>query len=120
MKKLLTATALVMMASTAQAVEYHKAVYEVPGKTAKQIETAANLKSNKVQITCGSWGANIDFEGLVTMEAKDGKYRLTFENFTADTGYQLAELPQNKKSCDKAIQALANDLHSKIVKWEDF
>lgn len=121
MKKIiLTAAALIAFSTTAQAVEYHKAVYEVPGKTAQQITTAANLMSDKVAIKCGSWGATVTFVGTVQLEAKDSKYRLTFRDFTADTGYQLAELPQNKKSCDKAIAETAESFHQKILKWEDF
>ena len=122
MKKtlLIGAMALALSAGTASAVEYHKAVYQVPGKTADQIKMAANLLSNNVKIKCGSFFATIEFRGKVNMENKDGRYRLTFNDFTSDTGYQLAELPQNKESCDKAIKELADSLHQDILNWSDF
>ena len=119
-KAILIGTMVALMATSAQAVEYHKAVYQVPGKTADQIKMAANLLSNNVKIECGSFFTTIEFRGKIQMENKDGRYRLTFNDFTADTGYQLAELPQNKESCDKAIKELADSLHQDILNWTDF
>jgi hypothetical protein len=122
MKKAIFALGFVALASNAQAeTVYFQKVYDAPNKTASNIESAMNLRNDKVIIQCDNgWLGKINFIGNVQLEPKDNKYRLTFKNFKADTGYQLAELPQNKESCDKAMNLLATDMHQTVLKWSDF
>ena len=120
MNKLLTALILSATALTAQAGDFQQ-VYEVPGKTAAQITQAANIKAPKAHITCYSWGVSLPFVADIIVEAKDGRYRLTFDNMRSlDSGASLASLPQTQESCGKAMAQYGNELNKKIANWSDF
>ena len=121
MSKLLTALILSVTAITAQAADFQQ-VYQVPGKTAEQINKAANIKANtKVQITCSKWGVSLPFSADIIIESKDDRYRLTFDNMRSlDSGVLLSGLPQSQESCKTAMTEYGNKLNAKISSWSDF
>jgi hypothetical protein len=120
MKQLITAVVLATAAITAQAQDFQQ-VYEAPGKTAEQIVKAANINKPKMDIVCRSWGVSLVFNGDVIIEAKDGRYRLTFENMRSiDSGASLASLPQTQTSCKAAMTTYGDNLNKKINSWKDF
>ena len=118
MKKIiLTAAAFIAISTTAQANDFQK-VYTVDHKANDIVTAAGNIDQT---IYCSWWGATLKFQGEVGVEAKDGKYRLTFDKMRSlDSGVLLADLPQSQKSCNKAMEAYGDDLHKKISKWSDF
>lgn len=120
MKKIILAAALAATAITAQAQDFQQ-VYEAPGKTADQILKAANINKPKTDIICRMWGNSLVFNGDLIIEAKDGRYRLTFENMRSlDSGASLASLPQTQSSCKSAMTAYGENLSKKINNWKDF
>lgn len=120
MKQLITATILATAAITAQAQDFQQ-VYEASGKTAEQIIKAANINKPKMDVICRMWGNSLVFNGDVILEAKDGRYRLTFENMRSlDSGASLSSLPQTQASCKTAMAAYGDNLNKKITNWKDF
>ena len=120
MKALITATILATAAITAQAQDFQQ-VYEASGKTAEQITKAANINKPKIDIVCRMWGNSLVFNGDVVLEAKDGRYRLTFENMRSlDSGASLTSLPQTQNSCKAAMTTYGDNLNKKINTWKDF
>ena len=106
-----------LITGLAQAQDFQQ-VYTVD-HTADNIRTAAGTIDQFIY--CTKWGVAMQFEGDVTLEAKDGRYRLTFDRmYSADSGVLLSDLPQSQKSCQKAMAAYGEDLHHKIAQWEDF
>ena len=120
MKQLIIVLSLVTASITAHAANFQQ-VYEVPGKTQAQIITAANIKTPKVQIICSSWGVSLPFVADIILEAKDDRYRLTFDNMRSlDSGASLSSLPQTQESCGKAMAKYGDELQRKIANWKDF
>jgi hypothetical protein len=116
-KILLTIAATIALSTTAQAADFQK-IYMIDYKASNIVTAAGNVDQN---IYCSNWGVTLKFQGEVKIEAKDGKYRLTFDKMRSiDSGVLLADLPQTQKSCNKAMEAYGEDLHKKISKWSDF
>jgi hypothetical protein len=119
MKRLIVASILTLSTFTVQAADFQK-VYEVP-LSADAIKKAANITRDRAIITCTFWGVGNDFVGEVILEAKDGRYRLSFDNMKSmDSGAYLASLPQTQESCTKAMNAYGDKLYTKISNWTDF
>jgi hypothetical protein len=119
MKRLIVASILILPAFTVQAADFQK-VYEVP-LSADAIKKAANITRDRAVITCSFWGVGNDLVGEVVLEAKDGRYRLTFDNMkSVDSGMLLANLPQLTEPCNKAMNAYGDKLYTKVSNWTDF
>ena len=117
MRKTLATIALALIATTAQAADFQE-VYQVKHSASSIMTAAGQLDQN---IYCRFWGTTMKFQGNVSLEAKDGKYRLTFDKMRSlDSGVLLSDLPQTQKSCNKSMNKYANDLHAKISNWNDF
>ena len=133
MNKLLTALILVATAATAQAADYQQ-VFEYKGTT-PQIISAANkafgaVKTKNVSgdtltvqtaVDCDKgWLGKVTVYGDIIVEAKDGRYRITFDNMKAETGYTLAQLPQNKEACEKSFNQFSEQINKKMGSFTDF
>jgi hypothetical protein len=119
MKHLIVISILTASSLTTQAADFQK-VYEVP-LAENAIKKAANITRDRAVITCTFWGVGNNFVGEVILEAKDGRYRLTFDNMTSvDSGALLSSLPQTQESCNKAMNAYGDKLYTKISNWSDF
>jgi opacity protein-like surface antigen len=136
MKQLITAVALALAAITAQAADYQE-VREFNGN-AQQIIAAANKAMGAVKtknisgdvltvqtkVDCMSGlsflPVAIPFYGDIIIEAKDGRYRITFDNMKAESGYTLAQLPQNKESCEKSFKEFSQQINKKMTSFTDF
>ena len=118
MKKIFSALALALTATSIQASDFQK-VYQV-NHSAADIKTASGNIDDTI-IYCRMWGTNVPFKGDIILEAKEGKYRLTFDKMRSiESGVLLAELPQTQKSCGKAMNEYAEELYAKISNWSDF
>ena len=133
MKQLITALVLATAAITAQAADYQE-VFEYKG-TAPQIISAANkafgaVKTKNVSgdtltvqtaVDCDKgWLGKVTVYGDIIVEAKDGRYRITFDNMKAETGYTLAQLPQNKAACEKSFKEFSQQINKKMGSFTDF
>jgi hypothetical protein len=133
MNKLITALILSVTAITAQAADYQE-VFEYKG-SASQIIAAANkafgaVKTKSVSgdtltvqtaVDCDKgWLGKVTVYGDIIVEAKDGRYRITFDNMKADTGYTLAQLPQNKEACTNSFKQFSQQINKKMGSFTDF
>ena len=131
--KLITALILSVTAITAQAADYQE-VFEYKG-SAQQIISAANkafgaVKTKSVsgdtltvqtKVDCDKgWLGKVTVFGDIIVEAKDGRYRITFDNMKAETGYTLSQLPQNKEACEKSFKQFSQQINKKIGSFTDF
>lgn len=59
--------------------------------------------------------------GDIIIEAKDGKYRITFDAMKADSGYKLETLAQSTKdSCEKSFKEFSQEINKKMNSFSDF
>ena len=131
--KLITALILSVTAITAQAADYQE-VFEYKG-SASQIISAANkafgaVKTKNVngdtltvqtKVDCDKgWLGKVTVFGDIIVEAKDGRYRITFDSMKAETGYTLAQLPQNKEACEKSFKEFSQQINKKMGSFTDF
>jgi hypothetical protein len=135
MKQLITALILAATAITAQAADYQE-VFEYKG-SASQIIAAANkafgaVKTKNVtgdtltvqtKVDClVGWPFKVAMPvyGDIIVEAKDGRYRITFDNMKADTGFRLTQLPQLKAGCDESFKEFSQQINKKMGSFTDF
>ena len=100
------------------AFDYQK-VYKVD-QSAENIRTAAGQLVQNVY--CKFWGVTLPFHGDINLEAKDGRYRISFIEMTSsDTGSLLSNLPDGtKESCNEAMVKYSDKVYKKISNWSDF
>jgi hypothetical protein len=135
MNKLLTALILSATAITAQAADYQE-VFEYKG-TAQQIITSANkafgaVKTKNVngdtltvqtKVDClVGWPFKVAMPvyGDIIVEAKDGRYRITFDTMKAESGVALSKLPQMKAGCDESFKEFSQQINKKMTSFTDF
>jgi hypothetical protein len=131
--KLITALILSVTAITAQAADYQE-VFEYKG-SASQIIASANKAFGAVttknstsdtltvqtKVDCDKgWMGKVTVYGDIIVEAKDGRYRITFDNMKADTGYTLVQLPQNKEACEKSFKQFSAQINKKMASFTNF
>jgi hypothetical protein len=126
MKKILPILAL-LVAGAAQAADYQEVV-TFKG-TAQNIINNANKAFGVVttksvlgdtltvatKIDCDKgWLGKITMYGDIIIEAKQDRFRITFDDMKADTGYSLKELPQNKEACEASFKKVTQTVTSKM------
>jgi len=136
MNKLLTALIFTATAITAQAADYQQVV-EYKG-TAPQIISAANkafgaVKTKNVAGDTLTVQAKVDclggfsflpvaipVYGDIIIEAKDDRYRITFDNMKAESGYKLTELQDLNSDCQKSFKEFSTQINEKMASYTDF
>jgi hypothetical protein len=126
MKKTLTILAL-LASGAAQAADYQEVVNF--NGTAQNIISNANKAFGAVttkgvigntltvatKIDCDKgWLGKITMYGDIIIEAKQDRFRITFDDMKADTGYSLKELPQNKEACEASFKKVTQTVTSKM------
>jgi hypothetical protein len=145
MKKLLLILATAtMIAGMAQAEITFQKTYEVPDMKADEIKTAfgsltmtqadskieqinfavglitgESLKTKKKQeypVKCKWLGTTFYFNGDVILQARDGKYRITFSNLIdADTGKPIQKMAKSvEPKCAKQIEKWADIKYEQV------
>ena len=129
MKKILPILAL-LVAGAAQASDYQEVV-TFKG-TAQNIINNANKAFGVVttksvlgdtltvatKIDCDKgWLGKITMYGDIIIEAKQDRFRITFDDMKADTGYSLKELPQNKEACEASFKKVTQTVTSKMASF---
>ena len=138
MKKLMIMIAIVIgFSATAQATIMFQKTYEVPGMKADEIKTAfGSLKMTQADskidtigkalkaiqfkpvdksdkdhaIKCKWLATNHWFDADIILQARDGKYRITFSNVRAmETGNPIDKAPKSlKKKCVEQVEKWAD------------
>ena len=126
MKKTLIILAL-LVASAAQAADYQEVVNF--NGTAQNIISNANKAFGGVttkgvlgntltvqtKINCDKgWLGKVTMYGDIIIEAKQDRFRITFDGMKADSGYSLKELPQNKEACEASFKKVTQTVTSKM------
>ena len=129
MKKIFPILAL-LVAGAAQAADYQEVV-TFKG-TAQNIINNANKAFGVVttksvlgdtltvatKIDCDKgWLGKITMYGDIIIEAKQDRFRITFDDMKADTGYSLKELPQNKEACEASFKKVTQTVTSKMASF---
>ena len=129
MKKIFPILAL-LVAGAAQASDYQEVV-TFKG-TAQNIINNANKAFGVVttksvlgdtltvatKIDCDKgWLGKITMYGDIIIEAKQDRFRITFDDMKADTGYSLKELPQNKEACEASFKKVTQTVTSKMASF---
>ena len=127
MKKTFATLALLLTATTATAADYQEVV--AFNGTAQNIISNANKAFGGVttksvvgdtltvatKIDCNKgWLGKITMYGDIIIEAKQDRFRITFDDMKADTGYSLKELPQNKEACEASFKKVTQTVTSKM------
>ena len=133
MKRIIPAIILATAAITAQAADY-QSVVQYQGSS-QQIITAANKAMGAVKtkavvgdtltvqtsVDCDKgWLGKVTMYGDIIIEAKDNRYRITFDNMKAESGYKLEQLPQNKEACEASFQEFTAQINKKMASFTDF
>jgi hypothetical protein len=58
--------------------------------------------------------------GDIIIEAKDNRYRITFDNIKAESGYKLTALPDLNSDCQKSFKEFSAHINEKMVSFTDF
>ena len=92
--------------------------------TATSASVAGNTLTVQAKVDClTGWPFKVAMPvyGNTIIEAKDKKYRITFDNFKAESGYSLKELNNGlTEACQTSFKEYALQLSSKINNWSDF
>ncbi len=136
MKKLIVAGMLGLTAMSAKSADYQEVV-QYQG-SAQQIINAANkafgaVKTKNVtgdtltvqtKVDClGGFSflpVAIPVYGDIIIEAKDNRYRITFDNIKAESGYKLTALPDLNSDCQKSFKEFSAHINEKMVSFTDF